>query len=812
MKHARDKKNTSTKSKVSNEERRRKLTIEESRSSEDSITARNARASQPQSERSASSLLEKKKKKEKRKRRLAKLRAVVLILVCVCIVVCLGVGSGMYAAISKEIDDMDFDSVAYNFSSTIYATADNGNSEVVAQLHSDGNREWVDSDKIPDIVKNAAVSIEDERFYSHKGIDLKRTFGATFWYAVSKITHKSPSYGGSTITQQVIKNITNEKDKTATRKVREMMRAIALEKRFTKDEILTMYLNIVYFGNQCYGIESASKAYFSKSADKLTLPQAAMIVGITQAPSRFNPFKNPDAAMEKRNLVLSKMCELGKITTEEYDAAVASSLGVNKSYKSQNSTIYNYFVDQVISDVVSALQAEKGYSKDFAEQQLFNGGFKIYTTMDPIIQDAIDSVYSNTGNFPGASGGTQSAMLIIDPYTGEIKGMSGGIGAKTTSRGLNRATQAYHQPGSSIKPLSVYSPALETKKITAASMVVDEQLTIGKDTQNEWTPKNSYKGFKGNMTIRKAIEISANIPAVKTLQSVGLDTSYSYMTKKYHFTSLVADDKNLSPLSLGGLTKGVSVKEMAAGYSVFVNNGVYVTPHTYTKVLDSSGKVLLEYEPKTTRVLSEGNAFIMTSFLYEVVNGSAGTGRRAKLSNMPTYGKTGTTNSNHDKWFVGFTPYYVGAVWYGYDKDAKTLSTNASITIWNKVMTKVHENLPSKEFEQPSNVVSASICQRTGKLSSPGCAYAKTEYFVKGTVPTAYCHNSSGTSVKKTSEVKKNESDEETKTNSESTTPSESKTPSSTENTKTEHTTENQHSTTTQPQNSSTTDNVITLE
>lgn len=798
MKHARDTKNSSKPIKTRNTSHTKKTK---------QIPEEDVKVYNKQNSNNIKESIEE-RHKNKKSRHLAKLRAVIVILLCACIVAALGVGSGMYAAVSKEIDDMDFDSVAYNFSSTVYATAESGNSEIVAQLQSDGNREWIDSDKIPQIVKDAAISIEDERFLKHNGIDLKRTFGATFWYAVSKITHKAPSYGGSTITQQVIKNITNEKDKTAARKVKEMMRAIALEKRFTKDEILTTYLNIVYFGNQCYGIESASKIYFSKSADKLTLPEAAMIVGITQAPSRFNPFKNPDAATEKRNTVLKKMYELGKISEDEYNTAKDSALGVNKTRKSIHSTIYNYFVDQVISDVVYALQTEKGYSKDFATQQVFNGGFKIYTTMDPTIQDAIDNVYSNTGNFPGASGGTQSSMVVIDPYTGEIKGMAGGIGKKTTSRGLNRATQAYHQPGSSIKPLSVYSPALETKKITAASIITDEQITLSKGTQNEWSPKNSYKGFKGNMTVRKAIEISANIPAVKTLQSIGLDTSYSYMTKKYHFSSLVADDKNLSPLSLGGLTKGVSAKEMAAGYSVFVNGGVYITPHTYTKVLDSSGKVLLEFEVKSNRVLSEENAFIMTSFLSEVVNGSAGTGRRAKLANIDTYGKTGTTNSNFDKWFVGFTPYYVGAVWYGYDKNPKGLSTNASVTIWNKVMTKIHENLPPKEIEQPKKIVTANICQRSGKLASPGCSYAKTEYFAKGTVPLEYCKlshyhtndsSSSSTASSPESETDENDSTaENTGTNSEETA----------ENTETAP--EKPNSSTTQKP--STPDNVITLE
>lgn len=713
--------------------------------------------------RSTGDLHIKKKTKKKKNRHLARLRVVAVVLLFIVIVVLLGVGSGMYAAISKEIDAMDFDGVAYNFSSTIYADDNGGNSHEVARLRSEGNREWIDSEKIPEIVKIAATSIEDERFYKHNGIDLKRTFGATLGWVFSKITGKAPSYGGSTITQQVIKNITNEKDKTALRKIKEMMRAVALEKRFTKDEILTVYLNIVYFGNQCYGIESASKVYFSKNAIDLTLPQAAMIVGITQAPSRYDPFRKPEETIKKRNTVLKKMYSLGKITEDEYNSASDSALGVNSKYVSPISSIYSYFVDQVINDVTAALQTEKGYSKEFATQQILSGGLKIYTTMNYDIQTVMEGIYTNTSNFPGVSGGTQSAMVVMDPYTGEIKGMVGGIGKKTESRGLNRATQSTRQPGSSIKPLSVYSPALETGKITAASILNDSQITIG-----DWTPKNAYKGFKGDMSVRKAIELSANIPAIKTLRSVGLDTSYNFMTKKYNFTSIVPDDKNYSPLSLGGLTKGVSVKEMAAAYSVFPNSGVYIEPHTYTKVLDNTGKVLLEFEPKPTRVISEANAFIMTSFLYEVVNGSAGTGRSARLANMPTYGKTGTTNSNHDKWFVGFTPYYVGAVWFGYDNKPIGISTNVSISIWKQVMSKIHEKLESKDFEVPSSVTSASICQRTGKLASKGCQYAHKEYFANGTVPSKYCSSSGHYRSSDKETVSSSESDGENNSDGES--------------------------------------------
>lgn len=681
---------------------------------------------------------QKRKAKKKAKKAIFLRKAGVVAIICLCIgfVVVLGVGSGMYAAISNEVDDLDFEGMAYNFTSIMYADDKDGNSTEVAFLHDDGNREWVDSDKIPEIAKEAAIAIEDERFLKHNGIDLKRTTGAVFGWVMSKITGKDPSYGGSTITQQVMKNITNERDKTATRKIKEMMRALALEKRFTKDEILTTYLNISYFGNQCYGIEAAAKMYFSKKAMDLALHEAAMIVGITQAPTRFDPFKNPENCMNKRNTVLKKMYELEKISEEEYQAAVDSPLGVNDSRGSLNSSIYSYFVDQVINDVIEDLQEQKGYSQTFASSQVFGGGLKIYTTMDPSVQEAMESVYENTANFPGASSGVQSAMVVIDPKTGGIKGIVGGIGKKTESRGLNRATQSKRQPGSSIKPISVYAPSLENGKITAATIITDEPITIG-----TWSPKNSYSGFKGDLSVRKAIEISANIPAVKTVQTLGLEKSYDFMTKKLGFTSLTNVDKNLSALGLGGTDKGVSPKEMAAAYAMFANKGVYITPHTYTKVLDNSGKILLEVKPEKIRALSEANAYIMTSFLKDVVNGSAGTGRNARLSKVTAYGKTGTSNDSKDKWFCGFTTEYAGAVWYGYDAKKSVGSTNISTQVWKKVMEKIHEGMPASSFEKPESVTAVSVCQLTGKLSSSGCSRGKTEYFARGTLPTKYCDN-----------------------------------------------------------------------
>lgn len=671
-----------------------------------------------------------------------RLRNVLLSLIFVCIMVCAGVGAGMYAAISAEIKDMNIQNLAFNHSSFLFYNDAEGNSHEIQQLYSDANRIWLKSSEIPDTMKDAIVSIEDERFYKHKGVDIKRTTGAVINWCLNKVGIKRSSYGGSTITQQVIKNITKDDKKSPDRKVREIMRAVALENELSKDEILTIYLNIVYFANKCYGVEAAANVYFDKTITELSLAETASIAGITQTPARFNPFEHPDNNVEKRNRVLSKMYELEKISEDEYNTATNEKLVTSTSHKEQKNRISSYFADQVINEVINDLQTKKGYSATFAEQQVFNGGLKIYTTMDKSIQDIMEGVFTNTANFPKISGKAQSAMIIIDPYTGEVKGLVGGLGEKTESRGLNRATQSKRQPGSSFKPVSVYAPALQEGKITAATSILDESITIGK-----WTPRNSYAGFKGDMLVKRAIEISANIPAVKVADKVGVDTSYNYLKDKFHISTLDERDKNLSSLGLGGLTYGVTVKELAAAYGVFMNNGVYIEPHIYTKVVDSTGKVIIEYKPEKTEVLKQGNAFIMTDMLKAVVNGSKGTARAAKLSKMPTYGKTGTTNDDYDKWFVGFTPYYVGAVWYGFDTPksikAAGVSYNPSVRVWKKVMDKVHSDLAVKDFTAPSDVVTASICSVTGKLASDKCESNK-EYFIKGTQPKSVCSSAHG--------------------------------------------------------------------
>lgn len=650
---------------------------------------------------------------------------------------------GMYAAVSREIKDMNIQTLALNYSSFIYYEDESGNPQELEQIQSDSNRIWIDSSQIPQVMKDAIVAIEDERFYKHHGVDIKRTLGATGKWVLSKLGIGTSNYGGSTITQQVIKNITNESENTPSRKIKEMMRAVALERQLTKDEILTMYLNIVYFANNCNGVEAAANTYFNKSASELTLEEAASIAGITQFPSEYDPFTHPENNIEKRNVVLAKMLELGYITEDEYNTAASSDLVVSNAHKESQSNITSYFVDQVINDVINDLVEQKGYSTDFATQQVYNGGLKIYSTVDPDIQAIMEDVFTDTSNFPSTGMGAQAAMVIIDPYTGKVRGLIGGLGEKTDIRGWNRATQSMRQPGSSIKPLSVYAPAIDTGKITEVTVVTDEEITIGND---DWTPKNSYNDFYGDMTVKEAVARSSNIPAVKVLDMVGLSTSFGYLQNKFHLSTLVDGDKNYSSLALGGLTQGVTVEEMAAAYATFVNSGKYISPYTYTQVLDSTGQVILENTSDSTQAISAASAYITADLLYGVVNTSIGTGRNAKLDcGIATYGKTGTTDDDCDKWFVGFTPYYVGACWYGFDSPSSLsdagVSGNPTVTAWKLVMERVHESLNQKELTRPSNVVEVEVCEYSGMLATSTCP-STTAYFVEGTQPKSDCNAS----------------------------------------------------------------------
>ncbi len=606
-------------------------------------------------------------------------------------------------------------------------------------------RLWVDIDEIPNWLEDAFVAIEDQRFFSHRGVDWKRTTGAV----LNEIFKGGSTYGGSSITQQLVKNITGEKDRKYTRKIKEIIRALAVENKLSKQQILELYLNTIYLGHGCNGVESAARIYFDKPVTELTLAESASIAGITQYPSLYDPHKNKEENIKKQRLVLSKMLELGYIDQEDYDKAIAEELKFVKGDELL-SVNQSYFADQIVEEVIADLMKEYGHSEAVATNMVFKGGLKIYTTADKRVQNRAEEVFENEDNFPSSGGSAlQAAIVITEPRTGYIKAIVGGRGEKTGSRVLNRATQTVRQSGSSIKPLSVYAPAIDLGLISMDSLVSDEAINIG-----GWSPKNYYNAFYGDISVRRAVNISANIPAIKVLQMVGVDKSFEYMTKKLHFTTLVDrdvrdgkvyTDKNLASLALGGFTDGVTVKEMTAAYATFANDGVYVSPIVYTKVEDNNGKTLLTKKPVSTVAFKPTTAYLTNQLLKGVV--TTGTAAGSSIPGIDTGGKTGTTDDDTDRWFAGYTPYYSAVVWVGYDtsKPLPSFASNPALNLWRKVMTNIHQGLPGKSFSYPSGLSSASVCSVTGKLYTENCFDEEGEptevfsYYAKDTAPTETC-------------------------------------------------------------------------
>lgn len=689
--------------------------------------------------------INRKKRKKSIKKRLVKWGLVILITGLVCISVLAGAMMG-FIDNSTDLIAMEYN---LDFTSMIYYIDDNGEAVEMERLYSEQNRIWADLENIPVNLKNAFIAIEDERFLTHHGVDLKRTAGAVLkWF-----TSKDSAYGGSTITQQLIKNVTGDSRRSPIRKVQEMIRALNLERKMTKDEIIEMYMNTIYLGQGCHGVQTAANKYFSKDVSKLDLAECASIAGITQYPAKYDPLLNFEAHKEKQELVLGKMLELGYISQEEHDAAVSEELKLHEGkMKNGSSDIQSYFVDQIVVDVMHGLMTEHKLSESEATKKLFKGGLKIYSTVDPDVQSAMETVFGNNSETVYKESQVQSAMAVIDTRNGQVKGLVGGRGKKTGNRILNRATQSLRPPGSSIKPIAVYAPAIEEGIITPATILKDTQLTIG-----DWTPKNVDRTFMGNITARVALEKSRNIPAIRVLQELTVDKSYDFLTKKLGFTTIIDSerredgkiysDKFLSCLALGGLTDGVTPLEMAAAYAAFANGGTYNKPITYTKVIDSRGMVILENKEKPVKAMSDTTAYTMANMLSGVVNYGTGTGARL-ASGQWAGGKTGTTDDDKDKWFVGFTPYYAGAVWSGYDSPQKYggVSGNPSVSLWKKVMDNIHKDLPKAVLQEPDNMVSRTVCQASGKLATESCTNKRVDYFKKGKQPSSFCTSHSETS------------------------------------------------------------------
>ena len=597
-------------------------------------------------------------------------------------------------------EDIDVSLSDYQLSesSIIYCETSAGEYKELATLHGSENRIWVDLEDIPDYLVKALVAIEDHRFYEHKGVDWYRTVGAMF----TLLTGGDDSFGGSTITQQLIKNLTGNKEVTVQRKLIEIFQALEFEKKYDKDEIIEWYLNAVYFGEGCDGIYTAAQKYFGKEPSQLTLAESASIVGIVNLPTYYSPFYSEENNKERQETVLRRMYELGYISYDEYEEAKNEQLVFTRSDNEvADQEIYSYYVEAVIKDVTEDLMEQKGISQDTARQLLYNGGYRVYSCLDPYIQECVDNVYLDVENFPKPYRANdqqlQSAMVIMDPYTGEVKAMSGGVGEKTGNLVLNRATDALRAPGSSFKPLAVYAPAIELGLITPSTLVNDAPREEVEMSQDQWYPNNSDFKYRGIIDIATGVRLSLNTVAAQVLDKLGLDASTNFLKNKLGVTSLVPDDYNYASLALGELTNGISVLEMAQAYCTFDNSGIFTEARTYSRVTDAAGNIVLDNQPKTHVAMKSSTATNITSLLFSAAN--YGTGSESIFSGQAIAGKTGTSSYNWNRWFAGYTPYYVGVVWTGFDQPEQMyVYGNPAAQVWRRVMQQVHAGLEYKSF------------------------------------------------------------------------------------------------------------------
>lgn len=650
--------------------------------------------------------------------------------------------------------EMDVDIAAYALkqSSVIYyPDKASGQWVELTKLHGDENRTLIEYKQVPDHVIKALVAIEDERFYEHNGVDWK----STGKQILNMLTGKSVR-GASTITQQLIKNVTGNNQVTIRRKILEIFQALRAHKNYSEEDILENYLNLVYFGHSAYGIEAAAETYFNKRVEDLTVAEGAAIVGITQNPWQYDPLRNDWSRQQNRDrqlTVLYKMNELGWLSDSDYQKAKDEKMvfvgdqdyveqpldGEEPEETTTNDEVETFFVDQVFRDVVDVLCKEKGYSAKAAQMLLYNGGYQIYCTMDHDLQEIVEEVYADQGNFNYQSEKgdmLQSGMTIIDNYTHNIVAIAGRVGERSGALEWSYAASR-SQCGSAIKPLSVYAPAIDAGIITAASVIDDYPVY---ELNGSPYPVNAYTGYRGLLTIQDALRISSNTTAMRVLERLTPAASYAFMEEKLGI-QLESDDMGaVGALALGGLTKGVSTIEMAGAYSVFASNGVYTEPRTFIEVRDSYGNVVIDNKQDSWVAMKESTVYTINSLLKNVMR-SGGTGSAAAFSGMTMAGKTGTTNSRRDRYFVGYTPYYTAAVWCGFEHPARiNTNDNPAAIAWNKVMSRVHEGLPDKDFPTTSEgMVTVTVCNKTGLLAGSGCGETRTVLVAPGTAPTLTC-------------------------------------------------------------------------
>ena len=683
-------------------------------------------------------------KKQRRKKFRRKVIMFLILIILIAVAIALAISAYSWRQLTKDI--------FLNKRSVVVDTEGN----VIATLGAEQKKVTVEYEDIPKNLVNAYISIEDERYYSHFGIDIKRTGGAILSY----VTHfGNSSYGGSTITQQLVKNITGDTSDSVTRKVKEWWKAFLLEMYYTKDEIMEMYLNVIYVGPNVYGVQTGAKYYFDKDVSELSLAECAYLAGINNSPNSYNPFyedADNSELIENRTLtVLQKMLELGYINQEEYDDAeeeVKDGLDFDNGEIETENPIYSYHTDALISDVIEDLAEEKNISETFAQNYLYLAGLTIHSTQDSDMQKEVEEEFLKRQYRLKSSDGestAQAAMVIMDHKTGKVLACVGGLGEKEYFRGLNRATQSQRQTGSAIKPLAVLVPGIDRKIFTASTIYDDSKKTF----ENDYSPGNNDGGYLGEITVRRALESSQNIPFVEMMEDITPSRAISYL-ENIGITSLTEEDESLG-LALGGLQVGITPLEMAAAYSTIANDGEYIEPIFYTSITNSEGKVVLEPEQETRNVFSLQVAYIVKELLTQPIEGTYGTATYCDIPGIEVAAKTGTTDENYDKWLCGFTPYYTAVTWFGFDQN-ETISynnQNPAGIIWANVMKRVHNGLQNISFVKPGSIDTEIVCAETGMLARTGCTNTYEEYFLRGTAP-ELCSEHSGSKVSNNSSNK----------------------------------------------------------
>ena len=670
--------------------------------------------------------------------------------------------------------NLDDEASSQNQTSFIYGYDDNNEPVEITRLHGEENRIWLDIDDMTPYLSKAFIATEDERFEKHHGVDWIRTIGVL-------VKPTNSGQGGSTITQQLIKNLTDENDVTFVRKFNEILSALNLEKHYSKDQIMEAYLNTIYLSHGCYGVKTAAETYFGKDVKDLNIAECATLAGITQFPTKYDPLLNPENNKKKQEYILGKMKSNNFITKEEYEEAMNYKLVFTNSPDYQgsqvsdsgddtdeSSSINSYYTDYVIDEVIEDLQ-NAGYSAKKARSMIYGGGLKIYSAVDFTVQNAIEDVYENYRKMPDET--VQGACVIMD-YKGRVLGMVGGTGKKEANRTLNRAWQSTRQPGSTIKPLSVYGPALEKS-------LQDDDVDIYWSTPTKDAPLMNIDGkpwptneggtySNRTVTVQYGLANSLNTISARTLDKIGTTYSYDFFKNKFHISTLTPQDCDLAPMATGALTYGVTVLEMTAAYQAFGNGGYYYEPYGYYKIEDSKGNVIIEKTPDKDKevALSENTSWVMNRLLNTVM--TQGTGRYYALNGIECIGKTGTTTESYDRWFMGGTPEYIGGIWYGYDENKEvvySLSYNPAGTLWNSVMKQIYEKKsnPVKEFTLSDGVVRREYSSNGGLYSGSG----NWGWFDVNNLPRQTDYHDYGN---KTTSSSRNNSNSETKRNDNETT------------------------------------------